>query len=89
MFSGFPSVNVCVPPCVHECVWTCVLKSLLARCLTNPWTEFHQNLVVGAVEAKDGVSLVKVKVAARSYMQKMCEPIIPYLLNGLKDQSKI
>jgi len=38
MFLGFLSVSACVCLCIQSCV-------LLARYLTNQWTEFHQMLV--------------------------------------------
>jgi len=48
MFSGCPSVSASV----RTCVWACIV---LARYLTNQWTEFHQTLVDEVVKATDKV----------------------------------
>jgi len=55
----------------RDCMRACVL---LARRLTNQWTEFHQTLCDDVVEATDELvrfegRAVKVKIAARSDVQ--------------------
>ena len=48
LFSGRPFVSASVRACVSACGRAYIL---LAYCLTNQWTEFHQTVVTGVAEA--------------------------------------
>jgi len=70
-------------------VQACVL---LARYLTNQWTEFHQTLVDDVVEATDELARfegrrVKVKVATRLDVQNVGTPYLG-LLNSSNDHNQ-